>query len=146
MLHLANAQQGIDITDVAVVIQYGLCRDIPNWRQRGGRGGRDPSLPSLFITLYEPWVQTIDLSETRPDPNDPDHPTKPLDPKKKRLTKQERTGFACIHLIQSDECIRLFIAKYFDDQTSDRVFHLLLYFSPARLADKLALLRYTIHE
>ncbi|KAI0046676.1 P-loop containing nucleoside triphosphate hydrolase protein, partial [Auriscalpium vulgare] len=109
---------GIDISNVLVVAQYGFCRDIPNWRQRGGRGGRDASIHAIFITLYEPWAVDIDISGAKVDPSDPD---KPLHQLGKHPSKQQRAGLAMLDLTQSSQCIRLFLANYFDDNTPSRV-------------------------
>ncbi|TFY51933.1 hypothetical protein EVG20_g10774 [Dentipellis fragilis] len=114
----ATCSTGIDIADVASVIQSGISRDVPDWRQRGGRAGRDPAIPAIFLTLYEPWVAEVDLTKVLTDVTDPD---KPLLRLTKNSTKQEHTGFASIHFLQSSECTRLLLAQYFGDTTPSRI-------------------------
>jgi superfamily II DNA helicase RecQ len=107
--------QGIDIADVGCIIQYGICQDVPSWRQRGGRAGGNPDVAALFLTLYEPWVLQVNLSNiSKCDDRDPDHPVLRLS---KNATKQERIGIASIRLMQSNNCIRSLMASYFDNQT-----------------------------
>ena len=60
---LANeSAQGLDIPDIEIVVQYGISRDVPATLQRGSRGGRG-SKEALFLIMYEPWVDEIDLLE-----------------------------------------------------------------------------------
>ena len=99
---------------VRSVIQYGLCRDVPNGIQHGGRGGRSTSTPALFLILYEPWAMTADLSSFTNDLDDPDQPLQPIT---KTSKKPERTGVAMYRLIQSRLCVRYFFAKYLHDET-----------------------------
>jgi superfamily II DNA helicase RecQ len=102
------------VLDVECVIQYGVCRDITNLVQRGGRAGRATSTPALLLILYEPWVMTADLSSFKQDLSDPDQPLKAIT---KTSKKPERTGVAMYQLIHSSGCIRLFFANYFHDTT-----------------------------
>lgn len=100
--------------DIEHIIQYGVCRDIPNGLQRCGRGGRAASTSALFLVLYEPWVKTADLSSLAQDLSDPDQPLQALT---KTSKKPERTGVAMYRLIQSSDCIRRFFANYLCDDT-----------------------------
>ena len=106
--------------DIECVIQYGLCRDIPNALQRCGRGGRAPSTSAIFLILYEPWAITADLS-LKCNLDDPDQPLLPLT---KTSKKPERTGVAMYRLIQSSDCIRRFFADYLHDDTPTGERHL----------------------
>jgi superfamily II DNA/RNA helicase len=106
--------QGLDVSDIECVIQYGLCRDIPNALQRCGRGGRAASTSAVFLILYEPWAVTADLSSFKRDLDDPDQPLHMLT---KTSKKPERTGVAMYRLIQSSDCIRRFFANYLHDIT-----------------------------
>jgi superfamily II DNA helicase RecQ len=112
--------QGLDIPDIEVVIQYGISRDVPTTLQRGGRGGRGPK-DALFLIMYEPWVNEIDLSEINvPADADPDHPN--VGELSRYSTKQARLGLAMIKIIQLDEvCLRLLFAVYLKDQSLEGV-------------------------
>ncbi|KAF8811263.1 P-loop containing nucleoside triphosphate hydrolase protein [Phlegmacium glaucopus] len=106
LLHaMEGASMGLDIPDIEIVIQYGISRDVPTTSQRGGRGGRG-SKDALFLIMYEPWVDQIDLSEINFSADlDPDHPNAWL-------------GLAMIKIIQLDEvCLRLLFAVYLKDQS-----------------------------
>lgn len=112
---LTHIIQGLVIPDIEVVIQYGISRDVPTTFQRGGRGGRG-SKDALFLIMYEPWVNEIDLTEIdfHVD-SDPDHPITrelPL-----HSTKQARLGLAMIKFIQFEVCLRLLFAVYLEDQS-----------------------------
>jgi hypothetical protein len=76
------------VLDIECVIQYGICRDLPNGLQRCGRGGRAPSTSALFLILYEPWVKNTDISSLERDLKDPDQPIHTLT---KTSKKPERT-------------------------------------------------------
>ncbi|KAJ7196619.1 hypothetical protein GGX14DRAFT_375854, partial [Mycena pura] len=45
--------QGADISDIELIIQFGVPSSLSVWIQRAGRGGRDPSLQARAILLYE---------------------------------------------------------------------------------------------
>lgn len=62
--------------------------------------------------LYEPWVKNTDISSLEKELNDPDQPLQTLT---KTSKKPERTGVAMYRLMQSDDCIRRFFAKYLCD-------------------------------
>ncbi|CAA7268576.1 unnamed protein product [Cyclocybe aegerita] len=119
--HLPGCLKGLDIPDIEVVIQYGISRDMPTTLQRGGRGGRGLK-DALFLIMYEPWVDLIDLSEINFDvDSDPDHPNViKLSPQSK---KRERLGVAMIKIIQLDEaCLRALFAAYLRDETLQDLF------------------------
>jgi hypothetical protein len=94
-----------------------MCRDVPNFIQRGGRGGRAPSTSAIFLLLYEPWALTADLSVLSSSAQDPDDPDRPLQAITKSSKKPERTGVAMYQLVQSTLCIRNFFAEYLSDKT-----------------------------
>ena len=101
--------------DITCVIQYGMCKDIPNLVQRGGLGGHSTSTFAIFLILYEPWAMTLDLTLSTHDLDDPDQPLQAIT---KTSKKPERTGMAMYQLIQSPSCIRQFLASYLSDGTS----------------------------
>jgi superfamily II DNA/RNA helicase len=103
------------VPDIECVIQYGMCRDVPNLIQRGGRGGRSTFTTAIFLILYEPWAMIPDLSLLTQDLDDPDRPLQAIT---KTSKKPERTGVAMYQLIQSSVCIRKFFADYLLDGTS----------------------------
>jgi superfamily II DNA helicase RecQ len=102
------------VLDVEGVIQYGMCRDVPNFAQRGGRGGRSTSISAIFLLLYEPWALTADLSTLAQDLDDPDQPLQAIT---KTSKKPERTGVAMYRFVQSTTCSREFLANYLSDKT-----------------------------
>ncbi|KAF9555907.1 hypothetical protein CPC08DRAFT_642227 [Agrocybe pediades] len=123
ILHATEgASTGLDISDIEVVIQYGITRDVPTTLQRGGRGGRTASVKAIFLIMYEPWVMNIELTD---DPvqytSDPDYPNG--GELGKHSTKNARTGTAMVKLIQSTEtCIRKFWAEYLNDTSPAGMF------------------------
>lgn len=102
------------------MIQYGICRDIPNLWQRGGRSGRDQTSPALFLIMYESRAKSVELPDDAAEAADPDAPIH--QPLKKHSTKQERTGMASLRLVKLGpaDCIRLFVAVYLNDKTEIR--------------------------
>jgi ERCC4-related helicase len=125
-LHLSSVanfcDQGLDIGDIEIVIQYGVTRDVPMALQRGGRGGRSSIGEAIFLIMYEPWVKTINLEavtvETVSDPNHPNIPKLTI-----HSTKQARTGVTMIKIIQrTEECLRRLFATYLNDQTPDGMY------------------------
>ena len=119
---MANVcNQGLDIGDIEVVIQYGITRDVPTALQRGGRGGRNSTGEALFLIMYEPWAKTIDLSAVDFDTvSDPDHPNVPK--LTTHSTKQARTGVAMVKIIQQTECLRKLFATYLNDKAPDGMY------------------------
>jgi hypothetical protein len=98
-----------------------MCRDVPNFVQRGGRGGRSTSISAIFLLLYEPWALTAELSDpssSTDSSQDIDDPDRPLRAITKSSKKPERTGLAMYRLVQSSVCIRKIFADYLSDQTS----------------------------
>ncbi|KAJ7619939.1 P-loop containing nucleoside triphosphate hydrolase protein [Mycena polygramma] len=47
------AGMGADISDIELIIQFGVPSSLAVWTQRAGRAGRDPSLQARAILLYE---------------------------------------------------------------------------------------------
>ncbi|KAF8871288.1 P-loop containing nucleoside triphosphate hydrolase protein [Infundibulicybe gibba] len=88
----SGAGTGLDIRGVEGVIQYGICTEIPEGYQRGGRGGRDKNGFAFFLMMVESWT----VSGKNP-------------------TKQERCSIASLKLVQSAECLRQQFARYFND-------------------------------
>lgn len=107
------------MSDIDVVIQYGLARDVPTTLQRGGRGGRNSFKEALFLIMYESWAMTIDLDTAAIDfTSDPDHPN--VTKLSIHSTKQQRTGGAILTIIQSVEvCLRSMFAEYLADISLD---------------------------
>ncbi|KAF9545083.1 hypothetical protein CPC08DRAFT_649450 [Agrocybe pediades] len=58
----AGAGTGIDVQGIDGVIQYGLCADVAETFQRGGRAGRDTLRDAFFVIMVEPWVADLDIS------------------------------------------------------------------------------------
>jgi ERCC4-related helicase len=114
--------QGLDIGDIEIVIQYGITQDVPTALQRGGRGGRSSIGEAIFLIMYEPWVKTIDIETVRVETvSDPDHPNVPK--LTIHSTKQARTGVAMIKVVQkTEECLRKLFATYLNDQTPDGIY------------------------
>ena len=100
--------------DIECVVQYGMCRDVPNTVQRCGRAGRAASTSAIFLILYEPWAMTADISSFTKDLDDPDQPLQSIT---KTSKKPERTGVAMYQLIQTPVCICKFFADYLADGT-----------------------------
>jgi hypothetical protein len=117
--------QGIHVSFLLIVIQYGVVKDMCSMMQRAGRVGRDFSKVALFLLMYEPWLATIPIPPTfdRSISNqiDPDRPLNPL-PRDREPTKQERTGARMYVLIQAKLCIRAEFGLYGDDETPEREF------------------------
>jgi hypothetical protein len=100
-------------------VQFQLADGIPNMRQREGRPGRDPTVPGLFLTLYESWVGDIQLADLPDDEGDPDAPLTRLDRDNKHPTKKQRISRASVAHMQSSKCRRLLYADYFQDNSED---------------------------
>ncbi|KAF8985491.1 P-loop containing nucleoside triphosphate hydrolase protein, partial [Cyathus striatus] len=123
ILHATEgASTGLDISDITVVIQYGMPCDIPTCLQRAGHCGRDGTSESIFVLLHEAWTKEVDLSAalkvtnlTGLDKTDPDRPhTGTLTIKS---TKQECIGIGMLKIVQnsSDHCIRSMLADVNND-------------------------------
>ncbi|KAF9219319.1 hypothetical protein BS17DRAFT_717772, partial [Gyrodon lividus] len=116
----AGASTGLDIRGIRIVIQYGMCKNMAEMLQRAGRAARDQSLTGLFLIMAEPWAFGTSLDDKPFDRMDPDKPY--AGTVKKSSSKQERTGCAALHLIQSTTCLRQFFALYLNDQSSQGKF------------------------
>ncbi len=77
-------------------------RDVPTAIQQGGRGGQDSSGEAIFLIMYEPWAQKIDLSAVNIDTlSDPDYPN--IMSLSTHSKKRDRTGVAMLVVIQRVE-------------------------------------------
>ncbi|KAJ7805721.1 P-loop containing nucleoside triphosphate hydrolase protein [Mycena olivaceomarginata] len=98
-----GASTGLDVPDVAAVIDYGLPQKKSTSQQRGGRGGRRGQL-AVYLVMAEPWAFTASLDAVAPDSTDPDRPISG------RLTKTTpkpaRAGLAMILYVRSVVCLR----------------------------------------
>lgn len=100
------------------MVQYGVPRDVPNTLQRGGRAGRSSPHRALFLLMYESWALDVDLSEISVDiVSDPDHPL--LEALTQYTSKQDRTGWAMLYILQIVICLRILFAEYLGDHASD---------------------------
>ncbi|KAF8149568.1 hypothetical protein B0H34DRAFT_827446, partial [Crassisporium funariophilum] len=126
ILHaIEGASTGLDISDIDVVVQYGIPCKVPTTLQRGGRGGCNSLKDALFLIMYELWAITIKPNPSIDFDSDPDHPnvTK-LDA---HSSKQDRTGGAILDIVQSTKiCTRLLFTKYLRDTSIDGMFHCLI--------------------
>ena len=118
--------QGLDISGVKIVVQYGIPRDIPNALQRGGRGGRSTEDPAIFLIMYEPWALEIDLSDVpKAFANDPDSPV--VEELTAYSNKMDRTGYAMLFIIQAFWfCLRAYFAEYLGDNSDDGMQYLVI--------------------
>ncbi|EIW86304.1 hypothetical protein CONPUDRAFT_68853 [Coniophora puteana RWD-64-598 SS2] len=96
---------GVDNPRVTIVIQWGVCCNIPDWNQRGGRVAR---------TLHTEEKVPPDKIDDNPD-------TALRTPLPEQSSKQHRLGAVMIHLINSKTlCVHDFLATYFDNNTPER--------------------------
>ncbi|EIW79496.1 P-loop containing nucleoside triphosphate hydrolase protein [Coniophora puteana RWD-64-598 SS2] len=118
LLTMSACAVGVDISNVTIVIQWGVCCNIPDWRQRGGRVARSPGIQGLYITFVESWVK----GKVPPDEIDGDPDTPLVSPlPDKAASKHQRVGSAMIKLVKNTSlCVRDFLAAYFDDTTLER--------------------------
>jgi len=49
-------RQGIDVSDIARVILFGVPKNLINLEQKGGRGGRSPDIYCLVLLIAEAWA------------------------------------------------------------------------------------------
>ena len=49
-------RQGIDVSDIARVILFGVPKNLINLEQKGGRGGRSPDIYCLVLLIVETWA------------------------------------------------------------------------------------------
>ncbi|KIK90530.1 hypothetical protein PAXRUDRAFT_801399 [Paxillus rubicundulus Ve08.2h10] len=89
----AGASTGLDICGICIVIQYGMCKNMAKMLH----------LTGLFLIMAEPWAFSTSLDEKPFDCMDPDKPY--TGTVKKSSSKQEWTGCAVLHLIQSTTCL-----------------------------------------
>ncbi|KAF6761994.1 II DNA helicase [Ephemerocybe angulata] len=120
-LHVTEiASTGIDIRDLAYVVQYGMTNEVPGTLQRGGRCGRDGVSECIFLIMHELSAKNIDLSRFGNDVwalDDPDQPhSGNLTDKSK---KEQRIGVGMAKIVQSTVCLRELFAKANGDTTEN---------------------------
>ncbi|KAJ7025234.1 P-loop containing nucleoside triphosphate hydrolase protein [Mycena alexandri] len=103
---------GIDVRDIAAVIDYGIPQKKPKGLQRGGRCGRNGA-PSVYLVMAEAWAFTASLDAAELDNGDPDRPI--AGHLTKFSKKPERTGLAMILYVRSVVCLRRLIRDYLAD-------------------------------
>ncbi|KZT18814.1 P-loop containing nucleoside triphosphate hydrolase protein, partial [Neolentinus lepideus HHB14362 ss-1] len=108
----SGAATGIDIRDVTTVVQYGICPNMADALQRGGRAGRDDKISALFLTMIEDWVYEFEISELD-DSADPDVPVNTKLP-----GKDSRVGRCAVRYAQTKTCLRKFWAIYLGDESA----------------------------
>ncbi|KAJ7451395.1 P-loop containing nucleoside triphosphate hydrolase protein [Mycena latifolia] len=113
MLHATEgASTGLDVSDIAAVIDYGVPQKKLTGLQRGGRCGRNGAL-SVYLVMAEPWAYTVSLEAVATDNGDPDRPISGR--LVKNSTKPARTGLAMIVYVRTEHCLREKIRDYLAD-------------------------------
>ncbi|KAJ7434401.1 P-loop containing nucleoside triphosphate hydrolase protein [Mycena latifolia] len=111
-----GASTGLDVEDIAAVIDYGIPQSKGTALQRGGRCGRRGQ-QAVYLVMAEPWAYTASLEAVETDSNDPDRPISG------RLTKHARkparTGLAMILYVRTENCLRAKIMSYLDDVSAN---------------------------
>ncbi|KAJ2930420.1 hypothetical protein H1R20_g6675, partial [Candolleomyces eurysporus] len=117
ILHATSgASTGLDIPGIKYVVQYGVTQDIPLLLQRGGHAGRGTRDTAVFLIMYEGWVLKTDIHAVGGDiALDPDHPL--ADKLGVNASKEDRTGWAMLHVIQSASCLHSLFADYLNDKS-----------------------------
>ncbi|KAI0309763.1 P-loop containing nucleoside triphosphate hydrolase protein [Amylostereum chailletii] len=90
--------QGVNVPDIEIVIQYGLCQWVEELVQRFGRNARLPHIHGLSLLLAEPWAWT---------------------PSGKPGPKELRTSTAMKAYATSSTCLRAFFATHLGDASPD---------------------------
>lgn len=90
--------QGLDIPDIEIVIQYGLCTFLVDLQQRFGRNVRLKSLFGLCLLIAEDWAYTPST-----DPS----------------FKERRTSQDVKDYVVDPDCERQFFAHKSDDCSED---------------------------
>jgi hypothetical protein len=82
-------------------------------------------MTGLALLFYEPWVDEISLAEySEGDHTDIDRPrTTPL---KHTSKARERASFSAVSYVQSQTCLRQFLATAMGDSTPEGMFQLVL--------------------
>ncbi|KAJ7280832.1 P-loop containing nucleoside triphosphate hydrolase protein [Mycena rebaudengoi] len=105
LISTGAASNGFDVSDIELVVMFGLAKDKSDYEQMAGRGGRDER-ECLVLMLAEAWALT-DLSLTQPD--------RTLDVKEAR-TKPDIIVFTRVNI-----CRRRDLAEHNDDRTDTAV-------------------------
>ncbi|TFY73669.1 hypothetical protein EWM64_g10343 [Hericium alpestre] len=119
----SGVSTGLNMLDIDIVIQYGLCTDLLEGIQRAGQADQDGITASLFLLLVEPWVTTLDLDDCDSDESEADSSAKDFDAPPKSVKhlsgKKSQTGDNAIRFAQLKTCLRDYIATFLDDDASD---------------------------
>ncbi|KAI0261461.1 P-loop containing nucleoside triphosphate hydrolase protein [Gloeopeniophorella convolvens] len=94
---------GLDIPNIEVVIQYGVCHWFEGLLQRFGRNVRQGHMHGLSLLMYEPWA----LSPTTSKPS----------------AKECRTSEAIKKYVALTTCRRGYIAEYLDDDDPEALLY-----------------------
>ncbi|KAJ7016533.1 P-loop containing nucleoside triphosphate hydrolase protein, partial [Mycena alexandri] len=92
--------EGLDVREINGVINYGLPEQVTMRFQWEGRAGRSSNRDAFALTMIEPWVSEMDLTDVNP-------------------RKQERVGRASVRLAQCSGCKRAAYAKFFEDDDDE---------------------------
>ncbi|KAI0039962.1 hypothetical protein FA95DRAFT_1585165 [Auriscalpium vulgare] len=98
LLATSGASTGINVRDIVLLIQYGLCETLEELLQRLGRNTRDELLRGISILMAEKWAAT---------------------PSKKPAAKELRTSDDIKAYATTKKCRRAFLADFADDTAPD---------------------------
>ncbi|KAF7334003.1 Werner syndrome ATP-dependent helicase [Mycena venus] len=120
ILHATSgAGEGLDVPEIDGVINYSLPEKVTMRFQWEGRAGRSTTHDAFALTMIEPWVFDMDLSNAVDDKDDPDQPLLHEGLKKRNPRKQERIGTASVHLARCLGCKREAYAQFFEDDSEE---------------------------
>lgn len=91
--------QGFDPPDVGLVVLFGAPSNLLDFEQMAGRGGRDGRTNCLVLLLAEPWLFEAQGASSRP--------------------KALRTDNEVFDFVQSEDCLRAFLALENNDTAAD---------------------------
>lgn len=105
---LTNSLQGFDPPDIDLVIIYGAPKNMLEFEQMAGRGGRDGKTNCLVLFLAEPWlyIKEEEREEGLTNPNG------------SKMAKASITDNEVFDFVQSSDCLRRHLAQLNED-TSD---------------------------
>ncbi|KAI0044357.1 P-loop containing nucleoside triphosphate hydrolase protein [Auriscalpium vulgare] len=98
LLATSGASTGINVRDIVLLLQYGLCETLEELLQRLGRNTRDEMLRGISLLMFESWAVT---------------------PSKKPTAKELRTSDDIKAYATTKKCRRAFLADFADDTASD---------------------------